>query len=84
MDIKKGSVLGIYTGKVILRGDAELLKGDKKNYCFDMDGDEDRENLDAPSGPLFTVDARTAGNWTLIPALQISKFILLAGSPFPM
>ncbi|KAL0573929.1 hypothetical protein V5O48_008026 [Marasmius crinis-equi] len=61
VDVKKGTVLGLYTGKIIDRDNAEVLKGEKKNYCFDMDGREDPED---PPDNSYTVDARTCGNWT--------------------
>ncbi|KAF9269032.1 SET domain-containing protein [Marasmius fiardii PR-910] len=60
MYVEKGTVLGLYTGKIMR--DAEVLKGEAKSFCFDMDGREDPEE-DAPE-ESYTVDAKACGNWT--------------------
>ncbi|KAF8217980.1 hypothetical protein K438DRAFT_15781 [Mycena galopus ATCC 62051] len=56
VDIVKGTVLGVYTGKLISRAEAEALRGDRRHYCFDLDyydGDD-----------TYVVDAFECGNWT--------------------
>ncbi|KAG7093933.1 hypothetical protein E1B28_007567 [Marasmius oreades] len=62
VDVEKGTVLGLYTGKIIYRRDAELLKGEAKSFCFDMDGRESPD--EEPSEESYTVDAKACGNWT--------------------
>ncbi|KAJ6551855.1 hypothetical protein B0H19DRAFT_1159235 [Mycena capillaripes] len=60
-DIMSGTVLGVYTGKLITRRDAEALTGEAKQYCFDLDYSEED---DAPSDERYSVDSMDYGNWT--------------------
>ncbi|KIK92408.1 hypothetical protein PAXRUDRAFT_147412 [Paxillus rubicundulus Ve08.2h10] len=59
VDIRKGKVLGTYTGR---REDVEHLPEEHQRYLFDLDGTEvkDVENL----GGRYTVDSYEFGNWT--------------------
>ncbi|KAJ3507362.1 hypothetical protein NLJ89_g6347 [Agrocybe chaxingu] len=59
-DVKRGQVLGIYTGLVMRREDARAVND--SSYCFDLDGDE--VDGAAPIHDLYTVDSRVHGNWT--------------------
>ncbi|KAK7450604.1 hypothetical protein VKT23_012914 [Stygiomarasmius scandens] len=60
--VKRGTVLGIYTGDLIHRSIAEGLEGEKATYVFDLDTDEDLES--DSSGDKYSVDASSSGNWT--------------------
>nr|GAT51820.1 SET-domain-containing protein [Mycena chlorophos] len=64
--LPKGKVLGLYTGLLIKRVEADKLPGTRGAYLFDLDMNEDlysdREEIDFES--LYTVDALPAGNWT--------------------
>ncbi|KAF4619229.1 hypothetical protein D9613_004892 [Agrocybe pediades] len=57
-DIKKGQVLGLYTGLVMTRADAENLEDHA--YHFPLD----HSDGSSPANELYSVDARTQGNWT--------------------
>ncbi|KAJ6629380.1 hypothetical protein B0H10DRAFT_1939779 [Mycena sp. CBHHK59/15] len=61
VDVVRGTVLGMYTGKLITRGEAEQLTGDSKAYCFDLDYNEDPD--ERPDDAL-SVDSLKCGNWT--------------------
>ncbi|KAK7018663.1 hypothetical protein VNI00_018349 [Paramarasmius palmivorus] len=63
-DVEKGKVLGLYTGKIILRSTAENMEGAEKAYCFDLDGTEDRSEETEMEEERYTVDSRLCGNWT--------------------
>ncbi|KAF7304339.1 SET-domain-containing protein [Mycena chlorophos] len=64
--LPKGKVLGLYTGLLIKRVEADKLPGTRGAYLFDLDMNEDlyndKEEIDFES--LYTVDALPAGNWT--------------------
>ncbi|KAJ7667552.1 SET domain-containing protein [Mycena polygramma] len=60
VDVVRGTVLGVYTGKLIPRKEAESLTGEAKQYCFDLDYDEEGATEDE----LYTVDSLDYGNWT--------------------
>ncbi|KAJ3575476.1 hypothetical protein NP233_g1070 [Leucocoprinus birnbaumii] len=62
IDIPRGKVLGMYSGQIITRQEAQTKPG--SCYIFDLDGQEDPEN-DVDGGPrgVFSVDAETCGNW---------------------
>ncbi|KAH9482286.1 Histone-lysine N-methyltransferase, H3 lysine-9 specific [Psilocybe cubensis] len=64
--IKKGQVLGIYTGLVITREAANALPGPLAKYRFDLDGDElaNEEEENPSTLGLYSVDSRLHGNWT--------------------
>ncbi|KAJ7474741.1 hypothetical protein FB451DRAFT_275486 [Mycena latifolia] len=55
VDVEKGTVLGVYTGRLIPREEAEKLNGEEKEYCFDLDYNGEGE---------YTVDSLKYGNWT--------------------
>ncbi|THU94949.1 SET domain-containing protein [Dendrothele bispora CBS 962.96] len=60
--VKKGTVLGIYTGDLIHRQIAEDLEGDQTTYVFDLDTDEDCDT--DISENAYSVNAMYSGNWT--------------------
>ncbi|KIK65661.1 hypothetical protein GYMLUDRAFT_82836 [Collybiopsis luxurians FD-317 M1] len=67
-DIKRGTVLGCYTGEIIHRSKAARLLGDQKTYVFDLDSRdhelvEEEEDLD-DSVRMYSINARKCGNWT--------------------
>ncbi|KAF5393677.1 hypothetical protein D9757_000345 [Collybiopsis confluens] len=68
-EIRKGTVLGCYTGEIIHRSTAARLLGDEKTYVYDLDGQDpgsegvDEDDLDEAI-QMYSIDARTHGNWT--------------------
>jgi histone-lysine N-methyltransferase SUV39H len=60
IDVKRGKVIGFYTGLVVKREAA--ASGSLTSYCFDLDGDEGEGRELAHD--RFTVDSRLHGNWT--------------------
>ncbi|KAF7316769.1 Lanosterol 14-alpha-demethylase [Mycena chlorophos] len=60
VDVEKGRVLGVYTGKLIRRCEAEELTGFQKEFCFDLDYQDDGQDEDG----LLSIDASHHGNWT--------------------
>ncbi|GAW08083.1 SET domain-containing protein [Lentinula edodes] len=69
-NVKRGTVLGCYTGVSILelihRQTANGLEGEYGTYVFDLDGRdpaEDDEESD-PNLQMYSIDARKCGNWT--------------------
>ncbi|KAF8914363.1 hypothetical protein CPB84DRAFT_1742137 [Gymnopilus junonius] len=62
VNVQKGKVLGIYTGLVIPRAEAEAISPELSGYRFDLDGDE-AEGIEV-GHPLHSVDSRLYGNWT--------------------
>ncbi|KAG6813743.1 hypothetical protein H0H92_007695 [Tricholoma furcatifolium] len=57
VSIKKGKVLGIYTGLLIRREAAAAFTEDQKEYLFDIDGREaEGMDMDAPEN-LYSVDS---------------------------
>ncbi|KAJ6551856.1 hypothetical protein B0H19DRAFT_1264485 [Mycena capillaripes] len=66
-DVRKGTVMGIYTGLLIRREDAENLRHNdpRWSYCFSLDAMEttDDENEEPPENS-YSVDAFGCGNWT--------------------
>ncbi|KAF8958465.1 hypothetical protein BDZ97DRAFT_1841573, partial [Flammula alnicola] len=56
IDIIRGKVLGIYTG----RREADPAS----EYCFDLDNDEAEDNESRPRHGKFSVDSKREGNWT--------------------
>ncbi|GLB41257.1 putative set domain-containing protein [Lyophyllum shimeji] len=62
VDVERGKVLGIYTGRLIPRAEAEAFSDEERSFCFDLDGRESRDGA-APE-EMYTVDSRTCGNWT--------------------
>ncbi|KDR84130.1 hypothetical protein GALMADRAFT_236807 [Galerina marginata CBS 339.88] len=61
-DVKRGKVLGIYTGLVVHREDADAIPPELSAYRFDLDGDETEDH--EPTHDAFSVDSRVHGNWT--------------------
>ncbi|TFK48026.1 SET domain-containing protein [Heliocybe sulcata] len=61
VDVPKGKVLGIYTGRVLHREELENLPPEHKSYTFNLDA---RENEDEDPIEKYTVDAYAHGNWT--------------------
>ncbi|KAF7312455.1 Lanosterol 14-alpha-demethylase [Mycena indigotica] len=59
-DVNKGQVLGLYTGKLIRRWDAEQLTGAQKDFCFDLDYQDDEQDPEC----LLSIDSWQHGNWT--------------------
>ncbi|KAJ7474734.1 hypothetical protein FB451DRAFT_275356 [Mycena latifolia] len=62
VNIKKGTVVGIYTGLIIRRHDAVNLSSFRVSYCFDLNALEDPDG-ETPENS-YTVDAFACGNWT--------------------
>ncbi|KAJ3790674.1 hypothetical protein GGU10DRAFT_146846 [Lentinula aff. detonsa] len=64
--VKRGTVLGSYTGEIVYRQTANLLQGIHGTYVFDLDGKdpaEDNEELNE-NVQIYSIDARKCGNWT--------------------
>ncbi|TFK88531.1 SET domain-containing protein [Polyporus arcularius HHB13444] len=60
--LPRGKVLGIYTGRLIRREEADTHQGERKSYIFDLDireGAEDEDEADK-----YSVDGYAHGNWT--------------------
>ncbi|KAK6992858.1 SET-domain-containing protein [Favolaschia claudopus] len=60
--IEKGRVLGLYTGLLIRREEADKLSGTRASYCFDLDVNEEPDK--EPPENAYSVDAYACGNWT--------------------
>ncbi|KAG2004375.1 histone-lysine N-methyltransferase [Coprinopsis cinerea AmutBmut pab1-1] len=61
-NVRRGQVLGTYTGLLITReraNEEELV-----NYCFDLDGHELFDETSDDEGAGYTVDSWKDGNWT--------------------
>ncbi|KAJ6555188.1 hypothetical protein DFH09DRAFT_924133, partial [Mycena vulgaris] len=58
VDIEKGAMVGIYTGR---RQEVETLPSFRVSYCFDLDALEDSTKTPKNS---YSVDAFACGNWT--------------------
>ncbi|KAF9497465.1 SET domain-containing protein [Pleurotus eryngii] len=63
-NIKRGQVVGVYSGQLITRKQAEEMPLKHRGYCFDLDGYEDPDGNASDSDRQFTVDSRQHGNWT--------------------
>ncbi|KAF8625395.1 hypothetical protein AX15_005401 [Amanita polypyramis BW_CC] len=63
-NVQKGTVLGIYTGKLMRRTEAEALNRGERGFCFDLDGQENPFEDEHCRIQAYTVDSRTCGNWT--------------------
>ncbi|KAJ6494069.1 SET domain-containing protein, partial [Mycena vitilis] len=59
VDLKRGRVVGLYTGR---RDEADKLSGSRASYCFDLDVNEEPD--EEPSENAYSVDAYGCGNWT--------------------
>ncbi|KAJ7261564.1 hypothetical protein C8J57DRAFT_467138 [Mycena rebaudengoi] len=57
VDIVRGHVVGLYTGLLIRREEADKLSGSRASYCFDLDINEDPDE-ETPE------NAYGCGNWT--------------------
>ncbi|KAJ4472112.1 hypothetical protein J3R30DRAFT_3523249 [Lentinula aciculospora] len=63
--VKRGTVLGCYTGEIIHRQTANELQGDHGTYVFDLDGRDPAEGDEVdPNFQIYSIDARRCGNWT--------------------
>ncbi|KAJ7216924.1 hypothetical protein C8J57DRAFT_1482982 [Mycena rebaudengoi] len=62
VDIVRGHVVGLYTGLLIRREEANKLSGSRASYCFDLDINEDPDE-ETPE-KAYSVDAYGCGNWT--------------------
>ncbi|KAJ7308525.1 hypothetical protein DFH08DRAFT_944399 [Mycena albidolilacea] len=63
VDVRRGEVVGVYTGKLIARAEAESLTGARKQYCFDLDYNENEDD-DEDVEHKYSVDSFAWGNWT--------------------
>ncbi|KAJ7210293.1 hypothetical protein C8J57DRAFT_1608119 [Mycena rebaudengoi] len=81
VDIVRGHVVGLYTGLLIRREEADKLSGTRASYCFDLDVNEDPDE-ETPEN-AYSVDAYGCGNWTRFinhscsPNLQIISVVNL-------
>ncbi|RPD58446.1 SET domain-containing protein [Lentinus tigrinus ALCF2SS1-6] len=57
-----GKVLGIYTGLLIRREEADTYQGERKSYIFDLDVHEGADDDDETD--KYSVDGHAHGNWT--------------------
>ncbi|KAK7052529.1 SET-domain-containing protein [Favolaschia claudopus] len=55
--IEKGRVLGLYTGLLIRREEADKLSGTRASYCFDLDVNEEPDK--EPPENAYSVDAHS-------------------------
>ncbi|KAJ7242684.1 SET domain-containing protein, partial [Mycena rebaudengoi] len=62
LDIVRGQMVGLYTGLLIRREEADKLSGSRASYCFDLDVNEDPDE-ETPEN-AYSVDAYGCGNWT--------------------
>ncbi|KAJ7244382.1 hypothetical protein B0H12DRAFT_1129251 [Mycena haematopus] len=62
VDIVRGRVVGLYTGLLIRREEADKLSGSRASYCFDLDVNEEPD--EDPPENAYSVDAYGCGNWT--------------------
>ncbi|KAJ7240185.1 hypothetical protein C8J57DRAFT_1727142 [Mycena rebaudengoi] len=62
VDIFGGHVVGLYTGLLIRREEADKLSGSRASYCFDLDINE-HPHEETPEN-AYSVDAYGCGNWT--------------------
>ncbi|TDL28305.1 SET domain-containing protein [Rickenella mellea] len=60
VDLPKGKVIGLYTGTILTRNEADGIPVEDKNYIFDLDVRDDDESVH----DHFSIDATNAGNWT--------------------
>ncbi|KAI0761679.1 hypothetical protein BD413DRAFT_616888 [Trametes elegans] len=65
--VPRGKVLGIYTGQLITREEADKRIDLRRSYIFDLDvregGDEDEDDEDE-GVKKYSVDGHAYGNWT--------------------
>ncbi|KAJ7620960.1 SET domain-containing protein [Roridomyces roridus] len=62
VNLVRGRVVGLYTGLLIRREDADKLSGRRASYCFDLDVNEAPD--EDPPENAYSVDAYGCGNWT--------------------
>ncbi|KAJ6480148.1 hypothetical protein C8R45DRAFT_1004763 [Mycena sanguinolenta] len=62
VDLVRGQVVGLYTGLLIRREEADKLSGSRASYCFDLDVNEEPD--EEPPENAYSVDAYGCGNWT--------------------
>ncbi|KAF9654250.1 SET domain-containing protein [Thelephora ganbajun] len=59
--VLKGTLIGLYSGVLLKRWEADGIQGERKNYIFDLD-----HNKFGEEGPIqnqYSVDGYTKGNW---------------------
>ncbi|KAJ7807961.1 hypothetical protein B0H14DRAFT_2871573 [Mycena olivaceomarginata] len=61
-NLLRGQVVGMYTGLLIRREEADKLSGSRASYCFDIDINEEMDG--ATPEHAYSVDAYSCGNWT--------------------
>ncbi|XP_006455981.1 hypothetical protein AGABI2DRAFT_180791 [Agaricus bisporus var. bisporus H97] len=67
VDIVRGKVLGMYSGKLLSRQVADKMTNSRDGeYIFDLDGQEDLKDGDGEElmADKYSIDSRTYGNWT--------------------
>ncbi|KAJ7143773.1 hypothetical protein C8R44DRAFT_758863 [Mycena epipterygia] len=62
VDLVRGRIVGLYTGLLIRREEADKLSGSRASYCFDLDINEEPD--EDPPENSYSVDAYGCGNWT--------------------
>ncbi|KAI0325636.1 SET domain-containing protein [Cubamyces sp. BRFM 1775] len=60
----RGKVVGIYTGQLIRREEADRRHDERRSYIFDLDVHESAEDDEEEHGDRFSVDGYAYGNWT--------------------
>lgn len=60
--LERGKVIGVCTGELLKREDAEGLKEPLKNYCWDIDFNENGDESD--DDQRYSVLSYYCGNWT--------------------
>ncbi|EJD43531.1 SET domain-containing protein [Auricularia subglabra TFB-10046 SS5] len=60
--LERGKVIGVCTGEVLKREDAERLKAPMKDYCWDLDFNENGDESDGDQ--RYSVLSYSCGNWT--------------------
>ncbi|KAI8983344.1 SET domain-containing protein [Trametes punicea] len=62
--LTRGKVVGIYTGQLIRREEADRRYDERRSYIFDLDVHEGSDDDEEPSGDRYSVDGYAYGNWT--------------------
>ncbi|KAI0662388.1 hypothetical protein C8Q70DRAFT_557172 [Cubamyces menziesii] len=60
----RGKVVGIYTGQLIRREEADRRYDERRSYIFDLDVHESADDDEEEQGDRFSVDGYAYGNWT--------------------
>jgi len=59
--VPRGSIIGLYSGILLKRWEADSVQGDRRDYIFDLD-----HNVFGEEGPIqnqYSVDGYARGNW---------------------